>query len=407
MASAARELPLVDPTKTARFPVVLGETLSRAGRTSERRHAINYKPELLSTQRATITPAQRSSDAILDLTITDSHGQGQYRYRGTQQPSGACALIYNPATQSFLLDRIDSDFNFNLQTTPSNSRRSEVTAQYPQLDTGLSDLDSNDGDLTDLFGDDNDTQEPDPGNPYDYRHFLKRRRTSSPEPPPTLPSRGPTASPLTPPCRPPRANSSLKPKPRPSRATQHRPSPSPPPREELADADNEDSDDGDVLTIEMGDGPSPKARRFGNGAVVFNHDRRNGPISLRSAASSMSPASSVRHDSEAEKQGAGSDRDVEHLRLPSPRREVGGARKKEEPAQRQHEKEEDEEMVVVEDDEEKEAEEDGADLLEAELQQALDSQEEEDEEEEDKVEEARAEEVRRAVEESSSSSEEE
>lgn len=62
-------------------------------------------------------------------------------------------------------------------------------------------------------------------------------------------------------------------------------------------------------------GDSPKPRRFGNGAVVFNHDRRNGPISLRSAASSMSPAS-IRHDSGNDE--AESDNDVEHLELPSP-----------------------------------------------------------------------------------------
>ncbi|KAL8868336.1 MAG: hypothetical protein Q9174_005056, partial [Haloplaca sp. 1 TL-2023] len=62
-------------------------------------------------------------------------------------------------------------------------------------------------------------------------------------------------------------------------------------------------------------GDSPKPRRFGNGAVVFNHDIRNGPISLRSAASSMSPASVQHHSGNEDGE---SDRDVEQFSLPSP-----------------------------------------------------------------------------------------
>ncbi|KAL9033366.1 MAG: hypothetical protein Q9214_007550 [Letrouitia sp. 1 TL-2023] len=363
---------------------------------------VNYKPNPQPSQRATITPAKRSSDTRVELAITDEGGQGEYHYTGVQQPSGACTLVYDPSIQSFILDRVDADFTFNLQTTPSNLNSKEVTAQYPQLDIGLSDADSNDGDLPDdLFGDENDEhQKADPNNPYDYRHFLKRRRTCSPEPAPPAPrpsSRAPTISPLTPYHRPPSRTTSapnvnVKSKTR-ARPSQHRPQApdpaSPNPREE-ADADNEDSDDG-ILTIEMGD-PPPKPRGF-NGAVVFNHDRRNGPISLRSAASSMSPAS-VRQDSEADNEGkgdAGSDRDVdvEHLRLPSPKQEVR------QPLQQQKQQQEEE------DDDEDEDEED---LLDAEIQQALDSAAEEEEEASRAEEEARR---RQRVEESSSESEEE
>ncbi|KAI4164587.1 MAG: hypothetical protein LQ342_001900 [Letrouitia transgressa] len=363
---------------------------------------VNYKPNLQPSQKATITPGKRSSDTRVDLAITGESGQGEYHYAGVQQPSGACALIYDPSTQSFILNRIDADFTFNLQTTPSNLDSKEVTAQYPQLDTGLSDADSNDGDLPDdLFGDENDDhQTADPNNPYDYRHFLKRRRTSSPEPAPPAPrpsSRAPTISPLTPHRRPPSRTTSApnvnvksKTRARPSQHQPPAPAPAPPTPREEADADNEDSDDG-ILTIEMGD-PPPKPRGF-NGAVVFNHDRRNGPISLRSAASSMSPAS-VRQDSEAENGGKGdasSDRDVdvEHLRLPSPKQEVR------QPLQQQKQLQEE-----GDDDED----EDEEDLLEAEIQQALDSEAEEEEDASRAEEEARR---RQRVEESSSESEEE
>lgn len=271
-------------------------------------------------------------------------------------------------TKSFTLDKLDVDFTFNLQSTPTNNDVSQVISQYPQLDAGLSDIESDDESNVDApAGNGIDPTDADADNPYDYRHFLKRRRTSSPEAATSRPS----VSPQAPPRRLPRTNTALKPRPRPPQR------PTRPSREE-PQANSEDSDDGG-LTIEMGD--SPKPRRFGNGAVVFNHDRRNGPISLRSAASSMSPAS-IRHGSGNEE--TESDNDVEHLELPSPEgmsNRVGA--------------------------DEEEADEDDDDLVE-DLMQAMESQgEEEEEEKADASAHDHGQTSVRTIEESSSESEEE
>lgn len=104
----------------------------------------------------------------------------------------------------------------------------------------------------------------------------------------------------------------------------HRPLPekaSTPPREE-ADADNEESDDGG-LTIEMDPVTKPR-HRFGN---AFGNISGEGPISLRSAASSVSPGGGLEidfgHDSsqeeEEEEEEEESDEDVpDDVKLPSP-----------------------------------------------------------------------------------------
>ncbi|KAL8704312.1 MAG: hypothetical protein Q9201_002534 [Fulgogasparrea decipioides] len=363
---------MIDPSRTANIPVALGGHLSRGSGRSEKRTASiqwNYKPRLQSSDTTRIGSLQRSSDQYVDLTIQNSEGSGRYHYKGTQQPSGACALIYNPSTKTFVLDRIDADFTFNLQCTPSNENRSDVTSQYPQLDTSISDIESEDGQNAEAGpSTDVNHSQADANNPYDYRHFLKRRRTSSPEA--AIPR--PSVSPAVPPRQPARTNT--KPKPRPCQQPQvKRPS-----REDTK-ASSGDSDDGDLI-IEMGD--SPKRRRFGNGAVVFNHDGRNGPVSLRSAASSMSPAS-IRHDSGNE--DAESDRDVEHLRLPSPARRPNGP------------------------DDGEEDRDDDEDELAAHLLQAMEGQEEEVEEEGPADAEAYGgdQTIRRTIEQSSSESEEE
>lgn len=259
------------------------------------------------------------------------------------------ALIYDPQSQSFTLDQIATEFTFNLRSTPATKSSKTLTAQYPQLDTGISDSESN---SDDLFEEDQSTAADD-SNPYDYRHFLKRRRTSSPEPPQPA-----ALLPASPPRHPlPRSKQKPRPRPQPKRA------PTPPPREE-ADADNEDSDDG-VLTIEMD--PDTKPRRIAN----FNHDIRDGPISLRSAASSVSPAPLAMESSE-------SDEDME---FDEQKPESAGVTVHKLGDEYEDEEEEDDDEDEEEDENEDKAQYDDDDFegsLEAELEQALESQADEE-----------------------------
>ncbi|KAL8845918.1 MAG: hypothetical protein Q9221_008956 [Calogaya cf. arnoldii] len=373
MAAVLSTSPLIEPSRPAKIPISIGESLLENGRRSEQRNATihwNYKPAFRPHQTARIRSSRRPSKSHVDLTVKNRGEDGEYKYAGAQQASGACALVYNPSTKILVLEKLDVDFTFNLQTEPSNHDRNEITSRYPHLDTAISDDEHEDGARTEPAIDGADFTEPDMNNPYDYRHFLKRRRTSSPDAPLSRPSNSPAA----PPRRPSLTSTNTKPKPRP-RPIQRSKKP-PPPREEAKQNVDDDSDDGG-LTIEMGDDPRP--RRFGHGAVVFNHDKRNGPISLRSAASSMSPAS-IRHESGNEDME--SDKDVELLQLASP---AGGNNKYDE----EDEDGDDDDDGVVDD-----------------LIEAMESQEEEEE--------ARAvdravenQPIRRTIEESSDESEEE
>lgn len=251
-------------------------------------------------------------------------------------------MIYDPKSQTLTLDKISTEFTFNLRATPTNNSSKALASQYPHLPTGDSEPESN----SDNVLDENDPSTgADANNPYDYRHFLKRRNTSSSE---ALPS-----TPLVPASPPRHAPVRAKPKPRPYGPRPKR-APSPPPREE-ADADNEDSDDGG-LTIELD--PDARPRRFN---PVFTHDPRNGPISLNSAASSVSPAVSVSSDE---------DEDVEQLNLEPP---VSMALTPGEDVEEENPDDDDEDDNGEEDDDDDER------SLAAELEQAFKSQADEEE----------------------------
>ncbi|SLM38059.1 Transcription elognation factor Eaf, N-terminal [Lasallia pustulata] len=351
MAAAVSNAMLIDPSKGAKYPVSISEDLLRRDQPSTKKYLAsleyNHRPELpKAPKRTAITPSIRPDDSY-HLTATGEDGQKACEYTGIQRPSESYALIYHPAGERFTLDRISSDFKFNLTYTLHDKSGKGLAQQYPQLDTKLPAPES---DEDGLFDEDNGSTTGDLDNPYDYRHFLerpdKRRRTSSPE---TTTVRSLAPSPL------PRRPSRSKPKPRP-RPQQRRQSP--PPREE-ADADNEDSEDGE-LTIEID--PADKPKGLGR---AFARPIGDGPISLRSAANSVSPVG--REIIEPED----NDSDVDEMPEKSPSPDAAPA-----PG----------------DDED-------ADDLEAELEQAMESQADEEM--------GGTEEVQRAVQESSSESEEE
>ena len=325
----------IDPTKGAKYPIKIADQLLRNNQQRKRHNVavqctipiqyhndtanhtqVNHRPKL--SQSVTTTKIKPSSQPkAYNLSIKIDADGSEYTYTGSQRPVDDCILIYDPNTETLSLDRLDTAFDFNLRSTPTNVDSRSLKQQYPHIDDGTSEkeLDANDG----LFGGDAEEDEAgDPNNPYDYRHFMhaaKRQRTASPEASSSyslspMPRPSIEASPLQRPVQP-----APKPKPRP-RPQQKRPAP-PPPKEE-ADADNEDSDDGGLI-IEMEPETNKRRNRF-MGAFDQNATSTE-PISLRSAASSMSPAARLLRREPSEESDEDEDVDIlEDLKLPSPRR---------------------------------------------------------------------------------------
>ena len=305
----------IDPSKSGRYPIIVNEELLREDRPRKRQRIsvqYNHRPKVLEEQSATVKLSKNKRDNNYDLFIGATNGESGYSYEGIQEPSNSLALIYDPGKQAFILDRIDGEFRFNLRNTPSNQDGSSLATQYPQLDIGEPNAEADGHMGDDAEGENPDDITADPSNPYDYRHFLHRRASPSPEPSvqsSPAPNHHFTSSPL------PNATSTTR-RPRsraePKKPPRHRNDRylSPHPREE-ADADNEDSDPNELI-IDMGDS-EPKSKPWRSALGVLNEGgRSSGPISLRSAASSMSP--SIRGESDDEK-GNKSDHDVEEIDL--------------------------------------------------------------------------------------------
>lgn len=93
----------------------------------------NHKPSLSSPSaphQARIKPT--GSADTYDLSFQDG---GRYAYQGTRgHEKNQYVLLFDPDRQVFVLHRVDSMFNFNLVSTPTNTDAEDLRQQHPQLE---------------------------------------------------------------------------------------------------------------------------------------------------------------------------------------------------------------------------------------------------------------------------------
>ena len=260
------------------------------------RCAVDPEAKLPNTIRSSvIKPGFSGNECNIEL-VNDVNGR-KSAYKGTQNKSKACALIFDPATQTFTLEQVDTEFAFG-QSPPSPT----------------SDNQSEDGILNALIAQEGAA---DSDNPYDWRHQLKRQRTPTPELEPFDPLGIDALGTPSPEHRPVRTKAAPRKASTPPAQPTVELEASPPPepgagpggdvRRDEDDEKEEDSDEGG-LQIVMDGAAKPRHR--------FRDQRKQrldaAPISLRSAANSQSPAIRNAEDSEA------SDEDVDEMKLGSP-----------------------------------------------------------------------------------------
>ncbi|KAH0562920.1 hypothetical protein GP486_002503 [Trichoglossum hirsutum] len=178
----------IDPVKSKRYPIYLSDNILKKDDCQSLYTGIryNHKPSQTCSSRTTVITPSTTTAGLYNLSVTDDDDNEKpstYEYvggRSSASPS-SYALIYDSAKDGFILDKVDSNFNFNLTSTPWEEDPQRLIHQYPQL--SLRDEDPNSGEDSLFSDDDGDGEfedgEPQEKNPYDFRHFLKKRRTSS------------------------------------------------------------------------------------------------------------------------------------------------------------------------------------------------------------------------------------
>lgn len=304
----------VDPTHRGNFPIIFEDDLLKDESPRKRQKIsvkYNHRPQAIINKPSSIYTSNSKDGSTLTLSSKSKNEAGSFTYEGGQQPSIALALIFDPARDAFTVNKINSDFHFNLRTTPSESNTAKVIQSHPQIGATDSSQDTpkEASNAENGEDDDFDDQPPDPDNPYDYRHSL--RRINSPPSQTSLNSPRPNhtyhASPLirtSSPIQRARSRNATE-KPAKQRKRQVLP-------KERKTKIHKDEHDPNTLVIDMGDDVKPHRSLLGE---MLNERGRSGdrkPMSMRSVASSMSP--SVRADSDEDRKIKAND-DVDEIDL--------------------------------------------------------------------------------------------
>ncbi|KAF2427217.1 hypothetical protein EJ08DRAFT_651501 [Tothia fuscella] len=174
MASPALGSPFnapLDPTKQGRYTLHLGEGITKRSSSTSTFSSVkfNHKPNLSSGTRSTKIAPQDGSHATLKITDNEEGKTSIYKYSGHQRNSKkSYALIFDQNNQTCTLQPLSSEYNFNIQSTPWEASASKLAQQYKQLQPKPTSEDA-----AEDFEDESSDVEPDPDNPYDYRHYLK------------------------------------------------------------------------------------------------------------------------------------------------------------------------------------------------------------------------------------------
>ncbi|KAH7176503.1 RNA polymerase II transcription elongation factor-domain-containing protein [Dactylonectria macrodidyma] len=130
---------LIDPTKTGKYPVILGDGLLVGKDANEIFTGIryNHKPALSSASApssARLKPSVPGKTTSYDLTYTDDD-DSKYSFSGPRNTADSQYVLYfDPAREAFVLDKVDSTFNMNVTQLPENPDTESLRRQHPQID---------------------------------------------------------------------------------------------------------------------------------------------------------------------------------------------------------------------------------------------------------------------------------
>lgn len=178
---------MIDPTKQAEYPIVLGERLATTARVPNGLININYNYKIKSAtpqQQSSITRSSRSRD-VFNLTVSDKAPNAEhtltYSYQGGEDPEGRnLVLVFDADRKVFVLEPVTTRLNFNLRSAPGKTEK-QVLAQYEQLRVVQED-DQTSGDDRIAGSTSEDEGPADDNNPYDYRHFLPKNSAEDDKP---------------------------------------------------------------------------------------------------------------------------------------------------------------------------------------------------------------------------------
>lgn len=192
----------INPHKSARYTIKLSDRITDPSQSQSRFKTVkfNHKPKATGNVRTTtIKPASTGDSApdqftlcMRDKETADSTKASTYEYAGQRRElKKTYVLLFDKDSQTATLEPLEETYAFNLKRAPWEKEPAKLAQQYQQVIARSEKpgrLDAAADDVDDLFSDGSDSQsvnesvfggrssddeDPEEGNPYDFRRFVQ------------------------------------------------------------------------------------------------------------------------------------------------------------------------------------------------------------------------------------------
>ncbi|KAH7055569.1 hypothetical protein B0J12DRAFT_423404 [Macrophomina phaseolina] len=191
----------LNPHQNVHYTIKLSDRITNPSQGQSRFKTVkfNHKPKATANVRTTTIKPAATGDGHFDLCIRDKESANStkastYEYTGQRRElSKTYVLVFDEGSKTATLEPLDETYAFNLKSAPWEKDPAKLAEQYqqvrPRREKPDRQADAVNDDAGDLFSDGSDSgrsvvesmfgdgpsddDEPDEGNPFDFRNFLK------------------------------------------------------------------------------------------------------------------------------------------------------------------------------------------------------------------------------------------
>ncbi|KAH8723480.1 RNA polymerase II transcription elongation factor-domain-containing protein [Phaeosphaeriaceae sp. PMI808] len=170
----------VEPHKKAHFTLHISDRIANndTSRGSYSSVKYNHKPAQTSDHRTTTLTSTSTNTYNLRLEDKTSSGDKDiFTFTGNRDATKkSYVLLFDPTSQRATLEPLSDSYVFNLSTRNNKNISSQHSKIYPKKGKEGQQEDLGEDDLFGEGGGDDEAGDPDPNNPYDFRHFLGKEK---------------------------------------------------------------------------------------------------------------------------------------------------------------------------------------------------------------------------------------
>ncbi|KAL6704997.1 hypothetical protein ACN47E_007400 [Coniothyrium glycines] len=170
----------IEPHKKAQYSLHISDRIAHSDAAHGAYSSVKYNHKPAQTSDSRTTTLTSTSNGSYKLRLEDSNpagGNDVYTFTGHKSAlTKSYILVLDSSSQQATLEPLSSSYTFNLATR----NNANISSQHPKIYPKKAKDDPTDRDEdADLFGDaagDDEGGDPDPDNPYDFRHFLAKEK---------------------------------------------------------------------------------------------------------------------------------------------------------------------------------------------------------------------------------------